>query len=140
MGDTISDRMDDLNSGMKQVSANARQVGGQHYKGGYEHWDFVAHLGLNYWQGNATKYVTRAFKKNGKQDLEKALHYVDKCAELETAGLVDCNEYLEAMGGTLFKFCTINDLTMAQAQAIYGICRAEWEAARHSIRNMINSL
>lgn len=61
---------------------NAQQIGGKHYKTAIEHWDFVMHNGLNYLEGNATKYITRARKKNGLEDLRKGLHYVDKLVVL----------------------------------------------------------
>lgn len=64
------------------TGANARQVGGSHYKKEYEHWDWVEDIGLGYVEGCATKYVTRWRSKDGRKDLEKALHYTDKTIEL----------------------------------------------------------
>ena len=66
------------------MAANDRQVGGIHYKtGGEEHWDRVDRLGLDYFQGQITKYVERWKRKNGVQDLHKARHFLDKYIELE---------------------------------------------------------
>jgi len=66
------------------MSANDRQVGGNHYKtGGEEHWDRAHRLGLDYFQANITKYVERAWLKNGTEDLKKARHYLDKYIELQ---------------------------------------------------------
>lgn len=75
--------------GPAPVNANSRQVGGGHYKTehGLEHWDVVAMFGLDYFQGQITKYVMRHRKKNGIQDLEKARHFLDKYIELERARL-----------------------------------------------------
>lgn len=68
------------------MAANDRQVGGTHYKtGGEEHWDRVHRLGLDYFQGQITKYVERWRSKGGIQDLEKARHFLDKYIELERA-------------------------------------------------------
>lgn len=65
------------------TDANSRQVGGDHYKtGGEEHWDRVNRLGLDYFQGQITKYVERWKKKGGVQDLKKARHFLDKYIEL----------------------------------------------------------
>lgn len=62
---------------------NEIQVGGNHYKtGGEEHWDRVQRLGLDYFQGQITKYVERWKKKNGIEDLKKARHFLDKYIEL----------------------------------------------------------
>lgn len=70
------------------MSANDRQVGGEHYKapGKVEHWDIVAQHNLDYFQGQITKYVMRWKKKNGVQDLEKARHFLDKYIELAQQG------------------------------------------------------
>jgi hypothetical protein len=67
--------------------ANARQVAGTHYKrsGAVEHWDIVAQHGLDYFQGQITKYVMRHKYKNGLQDLQKAQHFLEKYIELQTA-------------------------------------------------------
>jgi hypothetical protein len=66
-------------------AANQKQVGGSHYKhGGEEHWDRVNRLGLNYFQGAATKYVERCYLKgNAIQDLQKAVHFLEKLIEIE---------------------------------------------------------
>lgn len=68
-------------------TANAKQVGGDHYQtnNGYQHWDLMKDLGLPYHPATATKYLTRWRKKNGRQDLEKALHYVQKTLEIARA-------------------------------------------------------
>ena len=67
------------------MSANDKQVGGNHYKhGGEEHWDRVERLNLNYFQGAATKYIERCYLKgNTIQDLQKAVHFIEKLIEIE---------------------------------------------------------
>lgn len=69
-----------------ELKANDRQVGGDHYKKHIlEHWDTVALFNLDYFQGNAWKYILRwRDKGKGIQDLEKARHYLDKYIEIET--------------------------------------------------------
>jgi hypothetical protein len=71
------------------MSANERQIGGTHYKnGGEEHWDRQWRLyGRGYFVGCITKYVERYPEKNGVQDLEKALHFIEKLIELEKGEL-----------------------------------------------------
>ena len=63
------------------MSANEQQIGGNHYKTEYEHWDLVLSTGMDYLAGCATKYVSRWRKKNGIEDLRKALHYLNKLQE-----------------------------------------------------------
>jgi hypothetical protein len=70
------------------MNANERQVGGNHYQAPFQHWDLVQRLGLGYFEGQVTKYVTRHRKKNGRQDAEKALHFLEKLIELSHQDLV----------------------------------------------------
>lgn len=64
------------------ANANDIQVGGAHYQGAIQTWDYIHENNLNYLEGNVVKYVSRHRKKNGKQDLEKALHYLQKLMEV----------------------------------------------------------
>jgi hypothetical protein len=63
------------------MKANQRQVGGAHYKTRYEHWDLIIECCGGYLEGCATKHVSRWRKKLGKEDLEKAGHYLQKLIE-----------------------------------------------------------
>jgi hypothetical protein len=67
-----------------EMSANEKQVGGDHYTryGDLQHWDVVHHFGLDYFQGQITRYVFRWRHKGGIEDLRKAKHYIDKYIEL----------------------------------------------------------
>mgnify|MGYP001260803568 CR=1 FL=1 len=65
-------------------SANSKQIAGTHYKSKQiQPWDFIAANNLDFFQGNIIKYVVRFRDKNGKQDLEKAKHYLEKLIEIE---------------------------------------------------------
>jgi len=68
-----------------KVGANDKQIGGDHYdKTGEQHWDRQFRMyGPGYFVGCATKYIERYKGKNGKQDLEKAVHFLQKLIELE---------------------------------------------------------
>lgn len=73
------------------TKANDIQVSGNHYKAGgsFQHWDYtVRALSCRYLEGNITKYVVRHRKKNGLQDLDKAMHYAVKLQEEVAAGRV----------------------------------------------------
>jgi hypothetical protein len=71
------------------MAANEEQVGGDHYKkhGELQHWDVVVKFGLDYFQGQITRYVFRWKDKNGLEDLRKARHYLDKYIEVQEAAL-----------------------------------------------------
>lgn len=51
------------------------QVGGSHYKGPYQHWDFAAETKLSWPELCIVKYLGRAHRKNGLEDTMKAFHY-----------------------------------------------------------------
>lgn len=95
------------------MKANDRQVGGDHYKNesGFEHWDLASRVGMSYLVGTATKYVARWRKaKHPVQDLEKALHYVEKLIE-DAPILVRCTLLPEAwVDSEVCRFCSLNGL------------------------------
>lgn len=71
------------------TTANDRQVGGAHYQvAKYQHWDFAADARLPYLEGVFTKYVDRHERKNGAEDIEKAIHYAEKLLECAVEGRV----------------------------------------------------
>lgn len=54
------------------------QIGGNHYaKMAIQPIDFIQANGLGFCEGNVIKYVCRHRDKNGKQDLQKAIHYLE---------------------------------------------------------------
>lgn len=54
------------------------QVGGDHYlKMGIQPIQYIQANSLGYEEGNVIKYVSRHASKNGRQDLEKAIHYLE---------------------------------------------------------------
>jgi Protein of unknwon function (DUF3310) len=61
------------------MSANDKKI--KHYASEYQHWDLAAIIPLGYFEGCSTKYVTRWRKKDGLEDLDKAMHYLDKLME-----------------------------------------------------------
>ena len=55
-----------------------KQVGGEHYKQyAIQPAKFALANGLDYAQSNAIKYIVRHKDKNGVQDLDKAIHYIE---------------------------------------------------------------
>lgn len=55
----------------------SKQIGGDHYKSDIQSWDVFLDWGLDPWACNVIKYIQRHRKKAGKQDLEKAKHYLE---------------------------------------------------------------
>lgn len=59
-----------------------KQIGGKHYKKqGIQPWEYIEANGLDFFQGNVVKYVTRYKDKSGIEDLEKAKHYIEYMIE-----------------------------------------------------------
>tara|TARA_R100001082_G_C4325626_1_gene143188 strand:- start:110 stop:376 length:267 start_codon:yes stop_codon:yes gene_type:complete len=64
------------------MSAYKKQIGGKHYlKYKIQPSKFVVENKLLYPEGNVIKYVLRHQDKGGKQDLEKAKHFIDMIIE-----------------------------------------------------------
>ena len=73
----------------EKTGANAKQIGGTHYKDkGVQPWDVIddcfAHAeGVGFYKGNAIKYIMRAGSKGpAREDYEKAVHYLEKLLEI----------------------------------------------------------
>lgn len=65
-------------------TALERQVGGNHYKDDKIQWvEFVYANKIPAIEGMAIKYLLRWRKKNGIEDLQKAIHYIEMLIELE---------------------------------------------------------
>lgn len=118
--------------------ANARQVGGDHYKQlAYEHWDLVAITGFDYFQGCATKYLSRARHKDSLiENYEKAMHYCQKGEEVDNS-----RDTMAAprdnMHWLVMEFAVANKLTAQEQRAIELIAERSWGAAASIIRDMI---
>ena len=64
------------------MSAYKKQIGGNHYsKFKIQPSKFINDNKLLFAEGNAIKYICRHAYKGGKQDLEKAKHYIDMIIE-----------------------------------------------------------
>lgn len=58
------------------MNALDTQVGGSHYKNmRFQPIELISLLGLDFFQGNVVKYVSRHHAKGGREDLDKARHY-----------------------------------------------------------------
>ena len=81
----------DIYDGVMQ-SANAHQVandvqiGGDHYKGmKITPTEYIVANKIPWRDGNAIKYISRHRFKNGKEDIEKAIHYLQLILETDYA-------------------------------------------------------
>ncbi len=124
------------------VDPNTMQVGGTHYQTGYQVWDFTENNGLGGLEMCIIKYICRwRGKGNGIVDLQKALHYIDKLADL------NLNRHRVPKGvasiSDLMCFCDIQELSPAEAHVVSLISR--WSShqdlveCRAQVRNLINT-
>ena len=67
--------------------ANNIQWGGVHYKHGegIEVWDFAYAYRYNNFESSILRYIVRYKKKNGLEDIRKAIHYLQKYIEVTAA-------------------------------------------------------
>jgi hypothetical protein len=65
-----------------ETMPSAKQIGGNHYRDMKIQPGYFSYVnGLNNCQSEAINYICRYEKKGGKQDLEKAKHYIDLLIE-----------------------------------------------------------
>lgn len=111
------------------------QVGGDHYnaKNNYQHWDWAIDIRLGYLESAATKYITRWKGKNGIQDVEKGISYLEKALEAYNRGklknnstLIGANASLSRMAGAhTSDFIEYNDLSRLEANFMWKV--ASWQ-------------
>lgn len=115
------------------ATANERQHGGDHYKGSdYNHWDWVTDVKLGYLAGNASKYAFRWRRKgNPEEDLDKAIHYVDKAAEVAATG-----SPVGTRMDAFWEFILANNVILGDAPSLYYIMEGRWGKAREALEAM----
>ena len=65
------------------IDGKRKQIGGDHYaKHSIQPWDIIREYELDYFEGNALKYLLRQ-KDNRLEDLQKAAHYLEECIKNE---------------------------------------------------------
>jgi hypothetical protein len=130
---------------MNTEITSTTQVGGTHYKSGFQHWDWVLATGQGYFEGQATKYITRWRKKgNGACDLRKGLTYINKLLEWVRKGHDRLDMPMRQLAEIELQtavFARQNNLTWQEQQVLTKV--ASWqkaedlEAARELVVTMI---
>ncbi len=73
-----------LKAHRSDLRATERQIGGKHYKNfKIQPIEFITKNKLSFIQGNIIKYVCRFDKKNGNEDIDKAIHYCELLKEIK---------------------------------------------------------
>ena len=72
------------NSIIRAKVAKDKQIGGDHYrKYAIEPIEFITKNNIPFIEGNVIKYVLRWKDKNGIQDLDKAIHYIELLKDIK---------------------------------------------------------
>ena len=113
------------------MNSNLKQVGGDHYKKmPLQPWWLIRECGLDFWQGNVVKYVSRYKEKNGKEDLEKAIH----CLEYLNGNNI-VNEISDIR--IVEHYNTQNHLSKEQGEAILATATCHYDGAIFNINQII---
>ena len=116
------------------MGALEEQVGGQHYKGcKYQPVKFCVDLNLNFIQGNIVKYITRYKEKNGKQDLEKVIHYAQLGQELQPLNFVP-----SIASDLVWRYISLNNLTNIVGDVIRGAVFQNWNKIINCVTRIID--
>lgn len=69
---------------MEKLTALEKQVNGSHYaEMAIQPIEFITANDLSFLEGNIIKYVCRHKKKNGADDIKKAMHYCELLLQME---------------------------------------------------------
>lgn len=109
------------------------QIGGQHYKNNaYQPVCFAVDMNFNFIQGNIVKYVTRYENKNGRQDLEKALHYACLGKQLRPKNFVPYG-----FKSLYDRYIRQNNLGEVEQNVVYHAIYQSWDSVVASISQII---
>ena len=95
-----------------------KQIAGTHYKTmTVQPIEFIAHLGLNFFQGNIVKYISRA---KDSTDIDKAIHYCELAIELGDKEVLPMQGEMASMYmDTILKYVENNNLQPLTDLIIY---------------------
>lgn len=115
------------------------QVGGTHYKTGFQPIQLMEEVRMYACCSNILKYVFRHKNKGGRQDLEKALHYCDLLSTLGFQWYEGTYGSTDGSNGVFYQFIKHNpQLDGDQVRAILAICHRDFEELKKSIHALIS--
>ena len=117
----------------------AHQVGGEHYKSAYQPIEFITRFQLLMIEGNLVKYITRHYKKNGKEDLEKAYHYLTLGDTFNCYWLVPKNISRSFFIEELNRYAKDNNITELEYSVIYECLIGDRDYGMRVLGSLINN-
>lgn len=110
------------------------QVGGNHYKDlQMQPIVLITKANCDFIQGCIIKYISRYKNKNGKQDIEKCIHYAQLAIEL----LPDEKNYLNI--GLGYSYIKANSLNHYQSEIIIATLQRDFLSVIRSCKALIKS-
>lgn len=116
------------------------QIGGSHYKDmRFQPIELISLLGLDFFQGNVVKYVSRHHEKGGREDLDKAKHY---CQLAMSYGYGRVRLPTKAQTARIAVFVSMNSLPAYTAKRFSrlisaGLMYRNWDMAMEIIDEII---
>lgn len=110
------------------------QIGGSHYHDKFkvQPIQLIVDCGWNFIQGNIAKYALRFPFKNGKQDLEKAIHYSELGDDLLSS------QFIENFNNRAIRdFCETNHLDDNIELLLYNIDAMAWIGCKDILERLI---
>lgn len=126
---------------MQSKDVNLKQVGGNHYRTKYQHWDLMIKYDVPYMESQITRYVTRARKKNGLEDMEKGIHYLEKVLSLPVYAPIYAKRPKAIPTWDIEDFCKSNYLNPTETTLILNTL--QWTTPKelhHILKDMQNYL
>lgn len=117
----------------------AHQVGGEHYKSAYQPIEFITRFQLLMIEGNLVKYITRHYKKNGKEDLEKAYHYLTLGDTFNCYWLAPKNTSRSLFNEELNRYANANNITELEYSVIYECLIGDRNYGKRVLRSLIDN-
>lgn len=117
----------------------AHQVGGEHYKSAYQPIEFITRFKLLMIEGNLVKYITRHYKKNGKEDLEKAYHYLTLGDTFNCYWLAPKNISRSFFIEELNRYAKDNNITELEYSVIYECLIGDRDYGMRVLRSLIDN-
>ena len=117
----------------------AHQVGGEHYKSAYQPIEFITTFKLLMIEGNLVKYITRHYKKNGKEDLEKAYHYLTLGDTFNCYWLAPKNISRSFFIEELNRYTKDNNITELEYSVIYECLIGDRNYGKRVLRTLIDN-
>ena len=120
------------------MSANDKKI--PHYASEYQHWDLAITLPMGYLEGCSTKYIARWRRKDGIEDLHKAMHYLDKLIEVYVPKPIPRNMSRSEVQYEVSRFSAMNKLSVIEEEYILLLSNYRYEDDLRTARLVLEDI